>query len=286
MPYFKITIKGKDEPEVYEDEEAIEFVKQKLDQKYSELKDFASKAWGGLSPFDKAAMATAPIPVVGDIAGLVADADMYMNDPESRTLLNAGLTAAGLIPYVPALSTSRKSAKALEGAGDIKQAAKASDEDMISLYHGGDVDEIRDEGLYGGIFASPEREAALSHGGKLHEMKLREKDILTQQSLGYEQDYDKVSGILKKELPGAKEDEIDDLYEAIVEDKGLYGSGIDEDRILDIFGEEDMAHADWAAQKVRGKIAGGLGYKGIEMADEHGTSYLVLPGAKVQKIGQ
>jgi hypothetical protein len=125
MPYFKITIKGKDEPEVYEDEEAIEFVKQKLDQKYSKLKDFASKAWGGLSPFDKAAMATAPIPVVGDIAGLVADADMYMNDPESRTLLNAGLTAAGLIPFVPALSTAKKVGKT---AGEVLQeSSRAAD---------------------------------------------------------------------------------------------------------------------------------------------------------------
>ncbi len=33
--------------------------------------------------------------------GLLADTKMYMQKPESRTLLNAGLTGLGLLPFVP-----------------------------------------------------------------------------------------------------------------------------------------------------------------------------------------
>jgi len=135
MPYFKIYIKGKDTPlEYYEDSEAIEFVKQKLDEKFAPLKEFAKKAWGGMSPFDKAALATAPLPVIGDITGLVADADMFINDPESRTLLNVGLSAAGLIPFVPALSITSKLNKANEMDLDVSK----------KFYHGtrGDIEEF------------------------------------------------------------------------------------------------------------------------------------------------
>ena len=43
------------------------------------------------NPLQGAAIATTPVPVVGDVMGLLADADMYANDPESRNLLNYGL---------------------------------------------------------------------------------------------------------------------------------------------------------------------------------------------------
>lgn len=60
------------------------------------------------NPLDSAAIATAPVPVVGDIVGLLADGYMYVTDPESRTLANAGLSAAGLIPGIPAASLARQ----------------------------------------------------------------------------------------------------------------------------------------------------------------------------------
>lgn len=52
---------------------------------------------------DNAAMATSPVPIVGDVLGLAADANRLYNEPESRTPLNFGLAALGLIPFVPPL---------------------------------------------------------------------------------------------------------------------------------------------------------------------------------------
>ena len=69
------------------------------------------------------ALATAPIPVVGDLAGAVSDAAMYAAYPEERTMLNAGMSLAGILPFVPGaagIKTAEKAADAL----DMSQAAK------------------------------------------------------------------------------------------------------------------------------------------------------------------
>lgn len=47
------------------------------------------------------------VPGVGDTIGLAADAKMYMQRPEERTLGNLGLSMAGLLPLVPALSAAK-----------------------------------------------------------------------------------------------------------------------------------------------------------------------------------
>lgn len=62
------------------------------------------------NPLDAAAIATMPIPIVGDITGLLADADMYYNEPEQRTLLNLGLSSLGVLPFVPPVVSMRKGA--------------------------------------------------------------------------------------------------------------------------------------------------------------------------------
>jgi hypothetical protein len=42
-----------------------------------------------------------PIPVVGDVAGLLGDAAMYAAKPEERTWGNAGMTMLGALPFFP-----------------------------------------------------------------------------------------------------------------------------------------------------------------------------------------
>ena len=54
------------------------------------------------NPLESAALATSTTPILGDALGLLSDAKMYATQPEERNLLNYGLTAAGLIPFVPA----------------------------------------------------------------------------------------------------------------------------------------------------------------------------------------
>ena len=69
-----------------------------------------------MSPLDAAALITSPVPVVGDVTGLAADVDMYMRDPESRNIPNYILSAAGVVPFLPAASQVRKSIKAYHGS--------------------------------------------------------------------------------------------------------------------------------------------------------------------------
>lgn len=56
------------------------------------------------NPIEAAAMATAPVPVLGDVMGAVADAKMYASEPESRTLGNAAMTALGFAPFIPSVA--------------------------------------------------------------------------------------------------------------------------------------------------------------------------------------
>ena len=54
-------------------------------------------------------------PGIGDAAGLIADAAMYASDPASRTMGNYALSAAGLLPFVPAATVNEKMAAAIRG---------------------------------------------------------------------------------------------------------------------------------------------------------------------------
>jgi hypothetical protein len=69
-----------------------------------------------MSPLDAAAIVTGGVPVVGDLTGLAADVDMYMRDPESRNIPNYLLTAAGVLPFLPAASQVRQGIKAYHGS--------------------------------------------------------------------------------------------------------------------------------------------------------------------------
>ena len=58
---------------------------------------------------DLAALATTPVPVVGDVAGLAADGYRFATDPSSRTWGNAGWASLGLIPFVPSMGAMTRS---------------------------------------------------------------------------------------------------------------------------------------------------------------------------------
>ncbi len=70
-----------------------------------------------MSPLDLAAIVSSAIPIVGDVTGLAADADMYARDPESRNMVNYLLSAAGAIPLIPAASQVRKISDSAMDAG-------------------------------------------------------------------------------------------------------------------------------------------------------------------------
>lgn len=57
---------------------------------------------------DSAAMSTMFVPIVGDVAGLGADAYRMYNNPEERTAGNAALMGLGALPFVPNMGTTTK----------------------------------------------------------------------------------------------------------------------------------------------------------------------------------
>ena len=72
---------------------------------------------------DVAAMASTPVPVVGDVLGLAADAKRLYDNPSERTAMNYGMSALGLLPFVPAGMFIGKGAK----TWDAISAAKAKE---------------------------------------------------------------------------------------------------------------------------------------------------------------
>lgn len=140
----------------------------------------------------------------------------------------------------------------------------------------GDVD-------FGGVFASGNYQSALSHGDNLHQISLNENDILRQQDIDYSQNYDDVKNALMKINPNINKNNIDRAYETIMEqtpqtqykksDQEYLGNDPDNTGIM-----------GWNAQAMRGQLAKELGYKAVETNDEHGTSYLVLPGTPIRPM--
>lgn len=57
---------------------------------------------------DTAALSTAPVPLLGDALGLLADANRYATDPSSRTPGNFALSGLGLLPFVPGMTSVKK----------------------------------------------------------------------------------------------------------------------------------------------------------------------------------
>ena len=86
--------------------------RDKLAREMTHVNDFVAPSNQAL--LDTFAIGFSPIPVVGDIAGGIADANMFINDPESRTATNFGLSALGLLPFVPS------------AAGVVKRAATSA----------------------------------------------------------------------------------------------------------------------------------------------------------------
>lgn len=69
-----------------------------------QIADAGKNIWGNMNLLERAALATAPIPILGDVTGLASDAYMYATKPEERTPFNVGMSILGMLPLVPAKS--------------------------------------------------------------------------------------------------------------------------------------------------------------------------------------
>lgn len=138
----------------------------------------------------------------------------------------------------------------------------------MELFHGSNetITEIKSSGLFGGLFASSCERSAASHGDVLH--RIESPRHLTDYALNYElaEGYE-----IALDLAGGNEEIANAIMSAGCES-------------LDNCDPEDIAEQGWEFQRLRGQLAAKLGYTSVEMRDEHGTTYLCLPGCKIEGI--
>jgi len=94
--------------------------------------DIAKDSWDSMNTLQKASMA--PVPLLGDVAGLLGDAQMMYEKPEERTWANAGFAALGALPFMPA-------------AGVTKMVGKAPMDDALATAQKNAAKSIEDGGL-------------------------------------------------------------------------------------------------------------------------------------------
>lgn len=76
---------------------------------------------------DTAAIATMPVPVVGDAIGLLADAKRMYDQPAERTPMNVALAAIGLLPFMPPAGVIGGKIKRLLGSSNASKSASIYD---------------------------------------------------------------------------------------------------------------------------------------------------------------
>lgn len=93
---------------------------------------------------DALALASSPIPVAGDVVGAAADGYRYWNQPEERTPGNFALSAAGLLPFIPAVGSLKSVGTKAYHATTAKEFEKFS-EKMIGSVNG---KKLQDQGFW------------------------------------------------------------------------------------------------------------------------------------------
>lgn len=148
----------------------------------------------------------------------------------------------------------------------VDRLSKAGYAFCMELWHGSPcaISEIRDDGVFGGVFAASNHRVALSHGPVLH--RVTSARHLTDFELNYT-----VEGAWDAALDVAGGDE------AVAE--SIMNAGCP---TLPDCPAEDLGEQGWEHQRLRGRLAAALGYTSVEMRDEHGTTCLCLPGCTIE----
>lgn len=131
------------------------------------------------------------------------------------------------------------------------------------------------EGYFHGMFYSSSRNSALGHGDRIYISEVNEDDIISAKSLAYE---DGVYEIFEKKYG----DDAELIYDLTTESRNIWSLNEEEkQKVYKLLGCTDEADADFMIQKEVALVADELGYKAVAVEDEHGTSYIILPGNKV-----
>lgn len=131
------------------------------------------------------------------------------------------------------------------------------------------------EGYFHGMFYSSSRNSALGHGDRIYISEVNKDDVISAKSLAYE---DGVYEIFEKKYG----DDAELIYDLTTESRNVWNLNEEEkQKVYELLGCTDEADADFMIQKEAALVADELGYKAVAVEDEHGTSYIILPGNKV-----
>lgn len=216
-------------------------------------------------------------------AGLLND--VQHNSPSSL----AGETMGLLAPIAMTAGAPKIAGGLLKVADNAAVPQNLNRQAGMIVYHGSNtppksLTEINSGGVFGGIFASPSRSSAESHiigdKGSLYRMTIPDDQVMTHaDDLPYETAIAVAKNNIRKGSP-----HIEEIADMALYNKSAFDANIPEDDLLHAMHASDLGDADWAIQKLRGQMAKAGGFKAVSMPDEHGLSYLVLPGTRPRPV--
>ena len=199
----------------------------------SNAADFAGDVWDSMSLLDRAALLSSPVPVVGDVIGGIADLSALIKDP---SLINAGILAAGLVPFVPSGSVTRTAQKTFTNLRNDVPGGRVTSKVATRWFRGSNNPKELEgsftkekEGVLGGggVYITPNKEyaeryakedifGAPKEGGFVNELEVGFKNPLVV-DITSDRPYPELE--LFKKL-GYKEDKAMDIVEKAMEEKG------------------------------------------------------------------
>lgn len=166
----------------------------------------------------------------------------------------------------------------------------------MKLYHGGkeifgsEISTPNKNTFFYGMFFSESRMAAESHGDLLVTAEVDEDDIMDSTEICWDED---VASKAVELFGGVIEDDL--ICDLLSGEQVVYDCELDTEvirslnnKIADatgcdgLRGEDDDFYLDWGLQSAACFIAHQLGYKGVAVEDEHGTSFMLVPGIKFE----
>lgn len=201
-----------------------------------------------------------------------------MAEPQNPLAGYIGEAVGGVTPMLTGAYAPQIASRLVQMGENVRAPAKLGKEAGVLLFHGTDsmkpLKKIEDSGLFGGIFTSQNQKAALSHGANLYRMTIPDAKVMSSYD---DVPWDDAVKTVKDSLGGNPLS--DDIADMALSNKDVWGMADDEVKpILDALGTSDLGEASWELQRLRGLIAKQAGFKAVSMPDEHGVSYLVLPG--------
>lgn len=96
------------------------------DMAINDARETAGEMWDSMNWLQQKSLQTSMLPVIPDLLGLAGDAQMFYQEPETRTPLNYGMSAAGMLPFMAGAGMTARAGKVKAAPQDeaLKTAQK------------------------------------------------------------------------------------------------------------------------------------------------------------------